>query len=290
MKIGITLKNGAYTPEAYAYESYLVKKGLQVELDYNLDPNNDVNIYFMGVRPFFSKSSGRATEIHEYQSLSVPPFSAIKDSVKRVINRKPSGRIFLNNIVRDGLGFSDGIKYINRDMGVDENFYNINPNPNPEFDIVYSGSIVGRDGLIETITKLSINYRIMLIGLVSQDLINYFKNNKNVSLVGKVERHELPELYSKCRFGLNFTPDVYPFNIQTSTKTLEYLASGLSLISNKYQWIVSFKDEHNIPILWLDDFQNLNCNIQYDRDLLKDFKWDNILENSNFLNFILDLG
>lgn len=57
MKIGIILSKYAYTPEAYAYEKFLKNNGHQVQLEYELDPNNDVNIYFMGNRPFWKKSS-----------------------------------------------------------------------------------------------------------------------------------------------------------------------------------------------------------------------------------------
>jgi hypothetical protein len=54
--------------------------------------------------------------------------------------------------------------------------------------------------------------------------------------MGPVSRDQLPEIYKNARFGLNYTPDIYPYNVQTSTKTLEYLASGLGVISNKYKW------------------------------------------------------
>ena len=51
MNIGIGLKKTAYTPEAYAYERYLISKGLKVQLEQeeNLDLNNDVNIYIKRV-------------------------------------------------------------------------------------------------------------------------------------------------------------------------------------------------------------------------------------------------
>lgn len=41
--------------------------------------------------------------------------------------------------------------------------------------------------------------------------------------MGPVNRDQLPEIYKNARFGLNYTPDIYPYNVQTSTKTLEYL-------------------------------------------------------------------
>jgi hypothetical protein len=96
MKVGIPLSTSAYTPEAYAYEKYLKAMGHEVQLDYDLDPNNDINIHFMGTRPFWKSSKGRALEIHEYQSLSTPPYAKLKNYSKRIINKKPVGRIFLN--------------------------------------------------------------------------------------------------------------------------------------------------------------------------------------------------
>lgn len=59
MNIGITTSNLAYTPEAYAYEKYLSQKGFLVQLDSTLDPNNDINIYFMGLDLFGKESKVR---------------------------------------------------------------------------------------------------------------------------------------------------------------------------------------------------------------------------------------
>src|SRR5690606_2923229 len=116
---GIPLSHNAYTPEAYAYEQYLTSKGWQVQLDYELDPNNDINIFFMGTRPFWKEKKGRAKEIHEYQSLSTPPYAKIKNFSKKIINKKPDGRIFLNKIVAQHFNFNNNIPCIYRDMGVD---------------------------------------------------------------------------------------------------------------------------------------------------------------------------
>ena len=223
MKVGIGLKSQSYTPEAYAYEAYLKKKCVEVQLELEDDicPNNDINIFFMGFQPLWQKNPGRAKIIHEYQSLSTAPYAKLKDSVKRFINKKPSGRIFLNEIVRQELNFSDDIPYINRDMGVDSSLYQ-RPVKDAEFDIVYAGSIEGRIGLIFEIIRLSnLGFRFLLIGDVSAENRAVLSTYSNILLVGRVSRNELPNLYRKCKAGLNYTPDLYPFNIQTSTKTLE---------------------------------------------------------------------
>lgn len=281
--IGITLKPYAYTPEAYAYEKYLSQHGWQVQLDYTLDPNNDINIYFMGLRPFWKKAQGRAVEIHEYQSLSTPPYAKIKDYVKKMVNQKPVGRIFLNHIVHDGLQFSDSVPYIYRDMGVDDMFFQ-KPNDNPDFDIIYCGSIAGRVGLIDVLLNLAKEYKVLVVGHVADDMLPLL-SKENITLAGRVDRKDLPELYRNARYGLNYTPDIYPFNVQTSTKTLEYLAAGLHVISNKYMWAENFFKEINYTPIWLNNIDLFPIISEVDVNMVN-FKWETVLYKSNFFYFI----
>jgi len=291
-KVGIAISKNSYTPEAFAYEKYLTDLNLKVELGAKLDPNNDINIYFMGVRSFWREYKGKAKDIHEYHSLSTPPYAKVKNKVKKYINRKPHGRIFLNELIESDIGFGDNIPFIYRDMGVDEALFQI-PNPNPNYDIVYSGSISGRIGLIEILLNLAKFYKVIVVGKVSEDEKNIL-NVENITLAGMVSREELPRIYRDARFGLNFTPDIYPYNIQTSTKTLEYLASGLGVISNKYEWAEKFFEKINYQPFWLNNdtvldsskFDNLTgC----DYSVMKEYSWDNILTHSNFEGFLRDI-
>lgn len=288
MKIGIPLSKFAYTPEAYAYEKYLKKLGHQIQLDCELDPDNDINIHFMGIRPFWGSSKGRALEIHEYQSLSTPPYAKLKNYSKRIINKKPVGRIFLNNFVHQDLHFNDNIPYIYRDMGVDQALFQ-NPLQNPLYDVIYCGSITGRIGLVETLLKLAKDYRIIVVGKITEEEKKLLQVN-NITLMGPVNRDQLPEIYKNARFGLNYTPDIYPYNVQTSTKTLEYLASGLGVISNKYKWSKFFFSQLNYQPIWLDD--NIELNVKKfvcEEKILPEmncFSWENILRNSNLNDFL----
>lgn len=291
-KIGIPLSNSAYTPESHAYQKYLIRKGHTVQLDYKLDPDNDINLYIMGLKPFWEKKKGRAKEIHEYQSLSTPSYAKLKNLSKKLLNKKPDGRIFLNSFVCKNMSFKDNVPYIYRDMGVDETLFQI-PNPNPDYDILYCGSISGRIGLIEILLNISKFYKVIVVGKVSEDEKNIL-NVENITLAGMVSREELPRIYRDARFGLNFTPDIYPYNIQTSTKTLEYLASGLGVISNKYEWAEKFFEKINYQPFWLNNdtvldsskFDNLTgC----DYSVMKEYSWDNILSHSNFEGFLRDI-
>lgn len=288
MKIGIPLSKNAYTPEAYAYEKYLSNLGWKVQLDYELDPNNDLNLMFMGVDPFWKKGEGRALIVHEYQSLSIPPYSYLKDLLKKTINRKPSGRIFLNNIVQSNLSFKDNVPYIYRDMGVDEIFFQ-STSENPQYDIVYCGSINNRVGLIECLLKIaSLGYKLIVVGDISDDVKIKFSDFNNVTLYGRASRIQVADIYRNCRYGLNYTPDIYPFNIQTSTKTLEYLASGLRVISNKYYWSIHLSE--SFDIVWLNDFlvnkNNHNLNESVFDCNNKILSWDELLISSGFEEFL----
>lgn len=291
MKIGIPLSKVAYTPEAYAYERYLTSQGWKVQLDYELDSNNDINMYFMGIRPFWRKNLGRAKEIHEYQSLSTQPYANLKNLSKKIINRKPNGRIFLNNFVHQDLNFKDDIPYIYRDMGVDEALFQI-PSKTPSHDILYCGSISGRVGLIEVLLKLAKNYKVVVVGKVSEQE-HILLQVKNITLLGQVSRDQLPEIYRNARFGLNYTPDFYPFNIQTSTKTLEYLASGLGIISNKYRWAEIFFNQLNYQPIWLDVSQKLIIDDSQIRSVcfseIQRFSWGSILQNTNLDGFLREV-
>lgn len=282
-RIGITLSPSAYTPEAYAYEQYLTQQGWQVQLDYELDPNNDINIYFMGMRPFWNKYTGRAIEIHEYQSLSTPPYAKIKNHMKAMINCKPNGRIFLNDIVRNEFSFSDNIPYICRDMGVDSIFFQ-KPNENPDFDIIYCGSVDGRVGLVDILVKLAQKYKVIVVGQVSSEVAQIFKR-ADIVMTGRMDRKDLPELYRNARFGLNYTPDIYPFNIQTSTKTLEYLASGLHVISNRYNWSNNFFENIKYNPIWIEQENQVVVNkVKVD---VSNFSWENILDKSKLHDFLI---
>lgn len=286
MKIGITINNLSYTPEAYAYANYLEKFGAQIQLAEYLDPFNDVNIFFLGLKK--NRSHTKYKEIHEYQSLSTPPFAKIKNFIKKEINCLPDARIFLNEIVKEDLNFNDQKPYVLRDMGVDEIFFQ-KPLQNHHYDIVYCGSFNGRIGLIEEIIRLAkIGFKICLIGSIDKDKEEKLKIYKNIDFIGKLKREEIPEYYKNSYAGLNYTPDIYPFNIQTSTKTIEYLASGLKCISNKYEWAENFSRSRNINFLWTN---NIRCYEDLYKDErisidLSDLEWNNILNNIDFYNFL----
>ena len=290
MKIGIGLKMGSYTPEAYAYASYLEGNGFHVQLekeDY-LDPDLDLHIFFCGIRTKYKESKG-PIEIHEYSSLSTPPFAIQKNFLKRYINKIPEGRIFLNDIVKNEIGFLDEVPYILRDMGVDDEFFSV-ASSSLEYDLLYCGSLVGRLGLAEQLKRLAaMGLKILVVGEVSKFFMKEFMGNTQIKFTGRLKRNELPAVFGLARAGLNYTPNIYPFNIQTSTKTLEYCAAGLGVVSNSYEWANFFEKSRSSKFLWLenirskDDFDTFN----FEKINVSDLNWSKLLEKANLVNFIM---
>lgn len=291
MQIGIGLNQFSYTPEAYAYADYLTKKGwiVQLEQENQLDPSLDLHLYFMGLKPFWKNDKNKCkSEIHEYQSLSTPPYAHLKNIIKNFSNRKPNGRIFLNQTVKNHFLFKDKIPSINRDMGIDKNLFIRSPRK-PIYDLIYSGSIAGRPGLIEELLRLAkINLKILIVGSISNEERNHFKNFNNIEFTGRVERHELPELYQLSLAGLNFTPDLFPFNIQTSTKTIEYCAAGLGVISNNYKWAQNFSKERRARFLWLEELNSVEDIKKFEFIIpdVNDLEWFKLLDRIKFDIFL----
>lgn len=287
-RVGVTLSETAYTPEAYAYKTFLEPRGFQVVLAPPGDlesVNTDIDIHFMGWRPFWRRSAKSATlEVHEYQSLSVPPAAHAKDRLKSLVNRRPAGRIFLNSEVRNKLRFPVAAPSLDRDMGVDAALFS-EPPANPEYDLLYCGTLA-RPGLMQELKRLaSLGLRLLVVGDADAETRQALPD---VTFTGRMGRDELPGVFASARAGLNYTPDIHPFNLQTSTKTLEYCAAGLGLVSNRYAWSTAFCERRQVRPLWLDE---LDSKARFDAFTfgvadVTDLEWQALLERCRLDRFL----
>ena len=76
---------------------------------------------------------------------------------------------------------------------------------------------------------------------------------------GRIKQEEIPQLATKCVYAINYIPNIYPFNIQTSTKLLEYAAMDLKIITTDYWWVRNFELENNMKFYKIDeDFSNFH--------------------------------
>ena len=208
-----------------------------------------------------------------------------------LFNSKPAGRIFMNSYIKESFNFKDNVPFIYREMGADPSMY-IKQNNKKEFDIVYCGSVLFREGLIDIIENLAkLQLKILIIGYYNKYTFKKFNKYNNITMLGRIERNKIPEFYGKCIAGLNFTPDIHPLNLQSSTKTIEYCASGLGVVSSKYKWINNFEVQRNAKFLWIDeiksksDFEKFNFVIPDVNDL----SWPIILDKCSLDKFILKL-
>lgn len=199
--------------------------------------------------------------IHEYASLSTGKFPKVKNYIKARMNPKPNLRIFLNSNVRDGFSFNDNIDFCYRDMGIDEIFLQ-KKEVSKEYHFVYVGEICKErelDKFLNVFTAKN-NGKLCLVGSVDDEIYKDYKHNDNLIFTGKVSYSEVPQIAAKAKYGINFIPNKYPFNIQTSTKLLEYLALGLKVVTIDYEWIRQFEKIHNCSFYKLD-YNNLRFDI-----------------------------
>lgn len=299
MKILFVRTGKAFLPEIDAYVKYFNKlEGFEAYDSQLLDENYSIDDFdviwefkgFGGVRDV------NKVIVHDYASLSTGSFPKVKNNLKKWLNPKPNLRVFLNQAVRQGFNFNDDIEFCYRDMGIDERFLSVK-SEEKEYDFVYVGSICkgrGMDRFLAEFTRKP-QGKLCLIGNVEDDIYNEYKHNKDLVFTGSVPYGEVPIIASKAVYGINYIPDKYPFNIQTSTKLLEYLALGLKVITTDYQWVRDFEKRHGCS------FYKLNLKQDgFNRDYIEsyDYKsnfavenhlWDAVLENSGLKEQIRDI-
>jgi hypothetical protein len=289
MHVAIVLTGRAYLPEAYAYSRYLTERGHRAECVDGPDAIGDADIAIVfSIRDQWAARRSGAKIVHEYHSLSTGRFKAAKHLVKRVLAPRPAGRIFLNDHVAARYGFQGNTPAIVRPMGIDAEFFGCATGATPDKDIVYCGS-TGRRGVLATIADLAKRgFSLLVVGDVpdSADLGPFI--GLPVEFTGQLPRKALPAALARARFGLNVTPDAYPYNIQTSTKTIEYAAAGLNIISNRYRWIEQFADERQANILWLDALSSPDALARFAsaRVDVTDLLWSRILDDAKFEDFL----
>ncbi|MDR0676288.1 MAG: hypothetical protein LBF97_04540, partial [Elusimicrobiota bacterium] len=225
--------------------------------------------------------------IHEYPSLSTGKLAKIKTYLKKRFNTKPNLRIFLNENVKNGFNFDDDIDFIYRDMGILKLFFE-QKETKKEYDFVYIGEInFDReiDRLLKIFTEPKMkDFTILLIGKPNSKIYKKFNKYKNIHFTGAVNYSIVPLLASKAVYGINWRPNKYPHNLQTSTKFLEYCALDLKIISlhNDYSNEFAYKNgikfyniNEKIDNFDIDKIKNFEYNSFFDK--IKEFEWLNYL-------------
>lgn len=286
----------ASLPEILAYKEFFLSYGDYYAEDLVLKENLDEKLLkyidsfdviwkFMGMDRNLKISNSQVL-VHEYASLSTKPFPALKNFLKTKFNQKPDLRVFLNEAVRENLQFNDSVPYCYRDMGISSEFYP--QNVEKKYNFVYLGDISKKrkiNKLLEYFSKHQ-NLSLLLIGPYSEQLFLKYNSCPNIHFKGKVDNKDVPTFCSQAKYAINFIPNSYPYNIQTSTKLLEYLSLGLKIITTHGEWVELFEKNNSCKFYYINENQieipdNLDSfDLKSDIDNKK-LRWNNIISKSN---------
>jgi glycosyltransferase involved in cell wall biosynthesis len=241
------------------------------------------------------RSAGRQGiyKIHEYLSPSTPPFRSLKDSLKRVLNGRPDLRIYINDYTRQCLAFNDAVPFCLKNMGIPSKML---PGADPvlpkEFDFIYIGDLSSQrkpHELLQAFTRPNLRHNTLL--LLSRDydrLQLQYRAFSNIIFKGPVTQPEVKDFILRSRFGLNYIPDIEPFNQLPSTKLLEYAACGIPVVSTNYRWVRDFMKDHGGQFLLLSaGMKELSwetvTHFQYSSPDMRGWAWEQQLRGSGVL-------
>lgn len=238
MKEIFFIKTGkAYLPEIEGYGRAFAKKGfscgvISPEEVARRDSANSAFWFFMGFYPHKIVSKGFV--VHDYRSLSTGSMRGPKDFLKRAFQPKPSLRVFLNENVKKRMNFKDSVPSCLIDMGVDFPQWGAEKGRDVIYDYVYVGDVSkdrGIDRLLAWFAKTGGGKRLLLVGRCDEELRDAY-GSPNIIFAGKVERERVYEYLMQSGTGISYVPRGMPYDLQTSTKMLEYAWCGLNILAN----------------------------------------------------------
>lgn len=291
----------AYLPEISAYCNYFNNHEQFQAFDSKDLPDNVDLSQFDVIWEFMGRGGttiqNHQVSVHEYVSLSTGRFPRTKNMIKSLFNAKPDLRVFLNPDVKKDFKFRDNIPFVYRDMGIDPVFIQQGKQTVvKEYDFVYTGVINSTRGMDIFIRDFCHNPpgQLLLIGEVSEEIAKDYGDHPNLTFTGVLPYKKVPYYASKARYGINYMPNKYPYNIQTSTKLIEYLALGLDIITTDYQWVREFEAKYQLKFHYFDQDNKINLAKVHEENFENTFEaqkflWDELIEESNVAERLLHL-
>ena len=282
MIVGILSNKKSYLPEIIAYRNYFIKNNIKVIIsDQELSLKKcHVIIMFCGF--FLKKKLKNKIYIHDYSSLSTPPFCEAKDIIKKYFNFKPNLRIFNSKLIKDHMNYNDKVPCIIRSQGILKNFFQ-KRSKKFTYDFLYTGSIEARKGLDKIFFKyLKLGFSILVIGNVSEAYKDKFSNFAKIIFLGPKKYINIYRYYKMCNYGLNYIPDEFPYNAQYSTKFLEYSASKMNIVSNKTDFMKEISKKYKIKNVYDEDIHTAEDlkNAQFQHINLHHYEWNLVIKKS----------
>ncbi|PWT75330.1 MAG: hypothetical protein C5B59_09195 [Bacteroidetes bacterium] len=283
----------SFLPGIRAYIDFFSKYGIQTN-EYHPDQyatiRADVAWHFMGIE---RRRRKEMVTVHEYASASIPPASRWKDQIKRWVNGRPDYRIFNNEYVHKQFNFHDGVPSGIRDHGIP--LLKKDTEEKKEFDFIYVGTVDQSrklDALFRQFSKEDLKEKTLLVLSKNYDLVaKKFSGVRNIYFKGPVDTGEVFRLIRKSRYGINYIPDVLPFNQQTSAKFLDYVACGIPVITTDYAWIRQFRQRRGGNFFFVDkNLEHLTWSeistFNYADPNVEGLDWNSRIRESGVLEFL----
>ncbi len=296
MKIAFIHNHRAFLPELNAYQTFFQQEQIATcvaKYGEEKASGADVYWYMMG---FFPRSFHKnKLIIHEFASASIPPFRKLKDLLKSRLTPRPHFRLYLNEYVRDQLNIHDEVPFSYRDMGISDVFLHSSDKQEKEYDFIYVGNLSAKRKL-ETLLRIfergAMKIKsILLVGNDEDELANKFSHCPNIFFQDAVPWSDMPFQLRRARYAINYVPNLEPFNAQTSTKFLEYVAMKIPVISTNYFWISEFRERFSGNYFLLkDDLSNLTWEritaFPYEFPNLQSWRWEVKIKESGILDYL----
>ncbi len=298
MLIAFVHRHKAFLPQINAYQRFFHERNFEtIEIFPGEAANRNAEIYwyFMGIYPFAAKKKGSLT-VHEYSSASLPPFSGLKNALKRSLNSSPDFRLFLNPAVKECFAFRDTIPYGFMDVGIDQELINLSmPEPEKVWDFIFAGGIttdMNFHVLLDRFTAGPLKTKSLLVISNHYEALKVkYRQYSNIIFIGPLPRKEVYPYLRQARFAINYKPLKEPYLHQTSTKILEYAACRIPILTVKTPWAEGFEKESGSRHYYLEeDLSNLDWEsinrFNYQFPDLSRYTWEEQIRRSGILEFI----
>jgi glycosyltransferase involved in cell wall biosynthesis len=296
MTIAFVHNNKAFLPGLYGYRQFFTRYGIQCEVvtpDELGTLHRNVEWHFLGTD--ITKPREGIYKIHEYPSSSLPPFRKWKDWVKSFMNTQPDFRIFQNEFVKQSLNFHDSIPFGYRELGIPEEWLKNNHPLQKEYDFIYTGDVSASRKIKELINLFTTSLKdhsLLILSNRYEELQSQTLSHRNIIFKGPVKKDRVREYLLKSKFAINYIPDMVPFNRQTSTKLLEYIACKIPVITSRYEWMNEFAQLNGGSYFFLNkDMTNFTWeavnNFSYSFPDLSDWTWEKQIRKSGVLEFLM---
>jgi glycosyltransferase involved in cell wall biosynthesis len=285
----------AFLPEVAAYTGFFSRHGITTQVikpEAARHTHCDVEWHFMG---HHTRRNPRAITIHEYASASVPPFSTLKNTVKKIINARPDYRLFNNHYVLEQFHWRDGVPFGIRQYGIPSGTAHLLPNQPKQYDFVYVGTLDKSrrpEILLDRFTQGDLaGHSLLVISGNYQHISATYAGARNILFTGPIPYNEMYAHIQQARFGINYMPDVAPYNRQTSYKFIDYAACRLPIVTSDYKWVRDFQQQFGGRYFYLDAaLSNLSwknvTGFDYAPPQLHSWTWEMQLRQSGVLDFL----